>query len=210
MLNAGHPQLGLLGLWDLNGAYPKDYEIDNIIDIDGGHTVHYDDWIPGWFGPQGFNYIIDGGYTTHTEFVGKAIKLRVEDHQVYADLKISNTYGNAIVKEEDGVYLQDIWTDWSDFSEVTEEFYGSYQDYIDTFAQLDNDIEILSSTDPTLLNERIIKVRDEYIGTMMNTYHYISEDKFTEDMHKYVDDRVEQMYEDYSDYSPIGTWNDTE
>jgi hypothetical protein len=207
MLNGGNPQLGALSIWDLNGADPKDYGVE-FLDINGGKPLDVEEWNHSWFGTQGFNYIIDGGYPIFNTSIKSGIKLRVEDHQIYADIKVSSADYNFLVQNEDGLYVEDIWANSVDFDDIVTDFNETSDFYMHTFQTFAEELVIIGDED--LLNQRIIDQRDKYLHNILNTSEYLEGDQLEKDTLGYTDELVSAMVEDFGSWNQLGEWNDVD
>lgn len=204
MLNGGKPQLGRLAQWDLDGATPKDFD-DEWLDIDGGYPYNPHDEITGWFGTQGFNYIIDGGSPSMKFFQSRTMKLVIIDNQIQANVLISRADYQRLVLKEDGIYMEDIWQDYTDFNEwITSTDYAmsAAVDYLynafDRMVEISDLDKVEGYIDQQIYNDT---------KSMIKVIEYTEGGVLWAKAKEYIDQEVEKMHEDYDDFTALGFWN---
>ena len=202
VLNGGNPQLGMLGLWDLDGSTPKDYELE-FIDIDGGEALDLEDFDKGYF-HDNFHYIIDGGFPRFCHFISNSFNMKIEDHQIYADTKISKFAYNELVKKEDGLYVANKWAAYQDFEDVVNDS-DVWFDYYSHFLS-DASIDVAIAADEDLLDNRITDRISEYIYPIPDVLEYQNIEVLDNMFHNVVDTKVEMLEEEFANVTILGEW----
>lgn len=207
MLNGGDPQLGMFAYWDLNGYGPEEYDQD-YIDIDGGYPYHPDDDRNDWFGTLGFNYIIDGGDVTFSDFIGQTMRLDLHDHQIYADVKISEKLYNVLKVSKDGLLIEDDWVSMEEFMNFVDTVGNDFRYYTDLYSYFLQLIEDLY--DEEKLDETISNIIDKYTKTIIETADDLDDDDAKNKIKSYVDNLIEAAFDRYKDFTALGTWGSIE
>ena len=190
----------IMDQWDTSGKTPQDiwFFHDQIKPLDDNANNERLDW----FGTQGFNYIIDGGYASHNQFISRSMHLRVIDNQITSDVRISTAEGNAIVQTPDGLYVKDIWTNWSDFDKFADELEADQLTYLVTYGNLIDDIKVM--TDAEAFQDRLNSVITTYTGSMVKVLNYMDGHAFENSLKKYTDNQVANLYDEFYGYNPLG------
>jgi hypothetical protein len=203
VINGGRPQGDSnVNIWDLNGATPR--EMLSYLDVDGGIPYDADEGKQDYWHSK-FRYIIDAGSPGTNEFYTDSMHVRVIDRQISADVKISTKVGNALVMKEDGLYTNETWVAWQDFSDFTKDAEDTYLYYSDMYRNLSEDVAIMS--DEELLDLRIQNCIESYIGNMRKVVEYMDNNTFESTLKDYVDDQVEKLYDEFYSLDPFGWEN---
>ena len=203
MLNGGDPQLGMFGSWDLNGYGPKEYD-DDYIDINGGYPYHKDDDRTDWFGTLGFNYVIDGGDVTFADYIGRTLRLDLHDHQIYADVRVSDKLFNVLKISEDGLIIEDDWVSLKEFTTFVDTMANEYRYYSDLYSYFVGMIEDIYDED--LLDQRIANTVDKYTKTILEVADDLEDDDAKNKIKSYVDTLIKEAFDRYKDFTALGTW----
>ena len=202
MLNAGTAQGSNIDIWDLNGAGAL--EMKEYVDVDGGYQLHKEDGRKDYWN-SGFKYIIDGGSAGTNQFLTKSMYVQVIDRQIQPEIRISKLVGNTLMEAEDGLYVKQSWTNWSDF----DEFKADASDTFDYFTEMYEILKdnIIVSSDEALLDLKIDNSISSYLGGMRKVVSYLESEKFENSLLSYTDSRVQQLYDEFYSFSPYSWEN---
>ena len=104
-INCGNAYLGLLDYSDLNGGQANEYNRE-YFEIDGGEAYHPEDRRTDYMGSTGFNYMIDGGGASNTNFANNTIAIDVIGTSIIGRVIVSPRSDNYITIEinDDGKF----------------------------------------------------------------------------------------------------------
>ena len=201
MLNAGSAQGGRLDLWDLNGAGAK--EQLNVLDVNGGYPLDLE-WLRNDHFGKDFTYIIDAGFASTTTWATKTARTRVIDRGISMDIKISKNQYNVLVAKDDGLYLEDVWTDWEDFNEVAEDQKDFMQDISYRYENLSRKVELIDH--PEMLDTMILRARDKYLEPMYKLLRYDEPEGIFEELTEYTDSAIDRLWDEFYAMDPLSSW----
>jgi hypothetical protein len=202
MLNAGPAQGGRIDLWDLNGANAEDKI--NTLDVNGGYPLDLS-YLRKDFYRSKFNYIIDAGSASTNSFMTRSARTRVIDRAISTDIKISNADFNVIETKEDGIYLKDIWVDWTEFKEVTNEQWEFINTTTNQYEYLNGVIDLIDT--PEDLDAWIRRNRDILLDPMYKLLQYDPDyGRITQLMHDYTDNSIEDLWNEFYAMDPMQSW----
>lgn len=206
MLNGGTPQRGMLAIWDLDGMSPRDFNYE-WLDIDGGYAYNSYNDIYGWFGTQGFDYVLDGGPPAMNYYKSRTLDIVIKDNRISADVLISKTAYNRIELKDDGLYMEDIWQNYTDYAKFVQE-YNTY--LVDTmnyiYEQADRIEPIMNKYDaiPDTIDNILY---EDYTKNIYKVIDGIDDDEVILTAKRYTDQEVYDMHLDYDNFTVLGFWN---
>ena len=202
MLNAGPAQGGRIDLWDLNGSYAKDKL--NTVDVNGGYPLDLSSFRKDYYGSM-FRYIIDAGSASTNSFMTRSSRTRVIDRAISTDILISKADYNMIETKEDGIYLKDIWVDWTDFHEVADDQWEFINSTTNRYNELNSIIDLID--DPDDLDAWIRENRDILLDPMYKLLEYDPDyGMITRKMHEYTEKSIEDLWNEFYAMDPMQSW----
>lgn len=203
MLNAGPAQGGRMDLWDLNGANAENKI--NTLDVNGGYPLDLSYLRRDFYGTAGFNYIINGGSASTNTFMTKSARTRVIDRAISTDIRFSKQKYNSLQLKEDGIYFEDIWTDWSEFNETADDQRAFINAMNASCDHLNSVIDLIE--DPDGLDNWIRYNRDVLLDPVYKLLRYDPDyGGLLAILNQYTDDRVEDLWNEFYAMDPMQSW----
>ena len=175
------------------------------MDIDAGYAYNPDDYVSRDYFATAFNYMIDGGGAATNHFFTNSMHVKVIDRQIEAQVRVSTAQYNNIIETEDGLYMQQQWSSWTDFEELETQTSDTYEYFSSMYNDLSDTIKI--SSDITILEDRIEKCIGYYLDGMKKVYEYIDTGTFEENLTNYTDERIAELYHEFYGFSPF-SWEE--
>jgi len=152
-------------------------EKPEVLDIDGGFAYNPYDQRRDWFGTQGFNYVIDGGYASDRLFITKTVRLEIVNRALKADLRLSERSNNGIELKDDGIYCNlDNYIDHTSIDNAEEEFNRESEAAIEEARSKVNQVkettfdqEVIVQLTDNILNPMLQSINDNYAAVTNST-----------------------------------------
>lgn len=202
MLNAGPAQGSRLDIWDLNGDGPE--ERINTLDVNGGYSLDLSSYRKDYFGTM-FTYIINAGSASTNTFMTRSAITRVVDRAISTDIRVSKAQYNSIEIKEDGLYLKDIYTDWTDFNELVDEQKDFMRDMSAKYNDLNSTIELIDDSEEI---DNIIRYnRDILLNPMYKILSYDPNlNDVKQELRDYTDKTIEDLWNEFYAMDPMSSW----
>lgn len=205
VLNGSNPELGeydpvLDGGEVIDLTYPENYLV-----IDGGTIYNSEDERTDWYGTLGFKYIVDGGPVSYADVLTPTMRLDLHDHQIYADVRLSEKAYNVLNKDENGLYILDDWVKIDEFQEFLEEMDEDFINYTDIYETLSALVDDIVAFD---IDEELETIRMKYVGAMEEVLANLEDDTAKNKVMAYTDELVDELIDTYSKFTALGTWNE--
>ena len=196
MLNAGHSYLGLVDMNDMNGGI-ADEKYKEYYSINGGEAYDPNTLKADAMGSQMFNFVIDGGAASKSEFINNSMHLKLIGTELQGNVIISNKYQNCIDIKEDGLYVAgDAFASASAFERLVatiDNIIGKIKTESGTALE---DLMVVSDKDARYA--RIYSIIDSIVGNMEYTIDMISNDKLANIIYKYINEIINIFYTNYN------------
>ena len=187
--------------------------------VDGDDVTQYD-LTPYNFDPRStkFTYVIDGMSPSYNTFRSKTILTKVIDRQISQDiilsegiyeLKIDNQGEHEVlfrpndlkIDENGEIYITQNWVSWDEWNEWKPIVTETFELAEGTIEELSELLAVISN--PTELNNRIIRERDKLLYGMEDTVSKMENNNFENSLKRYTDDKNNIMIDTFNGFNPF-------
>ena len=191
MVNSGRVGLEVPALFDLNGWYPDEMN-QEFLNINAGGVFHEDDYITGHYGQQKFNYILDSGGPSDRVFISRSLHMSIVDRGWESNVIFSRHASNRLIENEDGLYVEDIWLDRSEFDDMVDQYTSDMNMFTNLYNEYAEDYEVLSNEEA--LQRRLERYVNDFVGEMVEISKYLTiDDSYTQTLKAIVDNKTSQL-----------------
>lgn len=205
MINGGKAYGKLIDIWDLDGSTPEEHVI--VADANGGGPYHQEDY---YYNRDFDNlYVINAGNPGTNKFWTKSIHTKVTDRQIEQEVLVSDKEANIIVSDENGIYIQQAWASWDQFNYYRDISENAYE-YINYVMDVLYD-DLIVITDEEAMQAEINSIIDEDLSNMRKVVDYGKNiDQKRADYKAYIDNSINDLEIEFSDFSPYDWENFTD